>query len=550
MFVRALLAASALVICTARESNPPHIVLIIADDLGWDDVGFHGSNEIPTPNIDALAYAGVVLQHHYVAPICTPSRAALMTGKYPIHTGMQHNVIYGAEPRGLPLSEKILPQYLQELGYKTHLVGKWHLGSYKKEYLPQHRGFDTHTGFITGKIDMYDHTNAERGMWGFDFRRDSATVSHDLFGKYATDVYTEEAVKLIRKHNSSAPLFLVVAHSAVHSGNPYEPIRAPEDIIAKFSHIKDRQRQKFGGVMWKLDESVGKVVEALQVNGLLQNSIILFTTDNGGAAAGFNSNAASNFPLRGVKNTLWEGGVRGVSALFSPRLVSKSRIANQRLHISDWLPTLYGVAGGDKSKLENIDGFDQWESLSNDFKSKRSSIVHNIDHEWNIAGITVNQWKLISGTTYQGNWDGWYNCNRRDGEYQIDLVENSYAGQAIAKLGLMPDKSKMITLRDAASLKCKNDTAPIICNPLKAPCLFNIEEDPCEFRNLADLNPDILQQMLTELSEVNRTVVPPNNKPIDERGNPKYWGQVYFNFGDFELSNPDSIDSELCKARI
>ncbi|CAG5005739.1 unnamed protein product [Parnassius apollo] len=294
---RLLLTLSLASLCWG-EVTKPNIILIIADDLGWNDVGFHGSNQIPTPNIDALAWSGLVLQNYYVTPICTPSRSALMTGKYPIHTGMQHSVLYGNEPRGLPLSEKLLPQYLKELGYSTHLVGKWHLGSFKKDYLPLHRGFDTHLGFWTGRIDLYDHTSFEAGSWGFDFRR-GFQVAHDLFGAYATDVYTDEAVKLIRGHNSSDGLFLVVAHSAVHSGNPYEFLRAPDDLVANFSHLPDRQRQKYAAMVTKLDESVGKVMETLQNEGMLENSIVLFTTDNGGAAAGFNNNAGSNYPLKG-----------------------------------------------------------------------------------------------------------------------------------------------------------------------------------------------------------------------------------------------------------
>ncbi|KAL4707476.1 hypothetical protein ACJJTC_000120 [Scirpophaga incertulas] len=537
------IALAAWLSVVAANSRSPHIVLIVADDLGWDDVGFHGSNEVQTPNIDALAAAGLVLQHHHVAPVCTPSRASLMTGKYAIHTGMQHKVIYGMEPRGLPLSERILPQYLKDLGYSTHLVGKWHLGSYKKAYLPCQRGFDTHTGFITGKIDMYDHTNMETGTWGFDFRRDPEIISHDLFGKYATDIYTEEAVKLIKYHNRTQPLFLVVAHSAVHSGNPYEPLRAPEDVVAKFSHIQDRQRQKFAGMLWKLDESVGKVMEALQESGLLSDSIVLFTSDNGGPAAGFNRNAASNYPLRGVKNTLWEGGVRAAAALFSPLLQKPSRLAPQRLHISDWLPTLYGAAGGDTSILKGIDGFNSWEALSKDLKTERTSVVHNIDDIFGSAAITINQWKLLKGTTYNGTWDGWYETSKRKGEYQIDATLQSRAAKAIRSLGLMPDKDKVFKMRAAASINCsQSTTAPIACNPLVAPCLFNIDDDPCERVNMAEKEPEILQKMLIKLKEINATAVPPNNRNLDLRGDPKYWGRVFVNFGDFVSENPSIID--------
>lgn len=220
--------------------------MFICYHKGWNDVSFHGSAQIPTPNIDALAYAGLILNRYYVTPICTPSRSALMTGKYPIHTGMQHRVLYAAEPRGLPLTEKILPQYLKDLGYTNHCVGKWHLGHYKREYTPLYRGFDTHIGYWTGHHDYFDHTAYENPSWGFDIRRDM-DLAFDLHGQYTTDLIARESVRIIGTHNSSNPLFLYIAHAAVHSGNPYNPLPAPDSTTAKFTYINDFPRRKYAG---------------------------------------------------------------------------------------------------------------------------------------------------------------------------------------------------------------------------------------------------------------------------------------------------------------
>lgn len=273
---------------------------------GWNDVSFHGSSQILTPNIDALAFSGIILDRYYVNPICTPSRSAFMTGKYPIHIGMQHTVLYAAEPRGLPLNEKLLPQYLRDLGYKNHIVGKWHLGHFKKEYTPTYRGFDSHIGFWTGHQDYNDHTAFEHGTFGFDMRK-NLTIAHELHGQYTTDLISKESIEIIKNHNESEPLFLYVAHAAVHSGNPYNPLPAPDSTVAKITNIDNFNRRKFAAILSHLDSSVGAIVESLDERNMLKDSIIVFSTDNGGPAEGFNLNAASNWPLRGVKNTLWEG---------------------------------------------------------------------------------------------------------------------------------------------------------------------------------------------------------------------------------------------------
>lgn len=518
-------------------SDRPNIVFILADDLGWNDVGFHGSSQIPTPNIDALAYSGIILNRYYVTPICTPSRSALMTGKHPIHTGMQHTVLYGAEPRGLPLKEKLLPEYLKGLGYTTRLVGKWHLGSWKLEYTPKWRGFDSHLGFWTGHHDYNDHTAVERPGWGLDMRRNT-DLAYDLHGKYSTDIFTKEAVRLINDHNVSQPLFLYLAHAAVHSGNPYNPLPAPDETVQKFDYIENYNRRRFAAVLSKLDDSVGQVVQALGNRNMLENTIIVFSTDNGGPAEGFNLNAASNWPLRGVKNTLWEGGVRGVGLLWSTKLNNTKRVSEQTMHISDWLPTLFCAAGGNVSKLGDIDGYDLWSTLSNDEPSPRIDVLHNIDDLYGSAALTVGEWKIIKGTNYNGIWDSWYGPDGRQGKYDIDLIRKSPAGVSLSKIKRSASREVIEDLREKAKFDCaKNETKEIICKPLVTPCLFNVREDPCEMKNLAAVYPEILQALVKVLQDYNATAVPPGNLPLDPRGDPKFWEYTWTNFGDYSYKS-------------
>ena len=255
----------------------------------------------------SLASNGIILNNYYVSPICSPSRGALLTGRHPIHTGLQHNVFLGSKAEGLPLKHKILPQYLKEMGYETHAVGKWHQGFFRKEYIPTQRGFDSHFGYWTGAEDYFDRT-AEDDFWGIDFHENEKQVDIEEYeGLYSTHIYTNKSIEIIlnRRSNSSQPLFLYLAHQSVHVGNARDPLQAPQEYIDRFGHIADIRRRKFVAMVSALDESVGEIMSALQRADILNNTIIIFTTDNGGAVGNTNGEGmdysfGSNWPLRGI----------------------------------------------------------------------------------------------------------------------------------------------------------------------------------------------------------------------------------------------------------
>ena len=236
---------------------------------------------------------------------------------------------------------------------------------------------------------------------------------------------------------------------------------------------------------------------ALQQKDMLKDSIIVFTTDNGGPAAGFNQNAASNWPLRGVKDTLWEGGVRGSALVWSPRLKTRGRVSSQMMAIHDWLPTLYSAAGGQPSDLDNVDGMDMWSALVEDTESPRNIILHNIDQRRLISALRVGDYKLIRGTSYNGAWDGWHGPSGRDDDlphYDIANVRGSPAGKAIASAGVpLPDDKTIASLRAEADVTCTKPDTVSTCDPTWQVCLFNIKQDPCEQNNLLFQFPDIVK---------------------------------------------------------
>ncbi|XP_022100296.1 arylsulfatase I-like [Acanthaster planci] len=495
---------------SSKNQTPPHIIFILADDLGWNDVSFHGSYQIPTPHLDELAYSGVLLSNYYVLPICTPTRSALMTGKYPIHTGMWSSVILGPQPWGLSLDETILPQLLKQRGYRTHMVGKWHLGFFEEAYTPSHRGFDTTFGYYNGKGDYWTHFDTEIYS-GIDFHM-NGSVFKSVYGQYSTELFTQRAEEVISAHDKSKPLFLYFAHQAVHSANDREhALQAPKEYYDRFPNITDENRRMFAAMVAVMDESVGNVTRALKQAGLFNNSVIIFSTDNGGPAHGFDFNHANNYPLRGTKLSLWEGGVRGSAFVHSNLLKKPGRISRDLLHVCDWLPTIYGLAGGDARALKNIDGFDVWPTLSEGRASPRSEILLNINTQSKVSALRMGDMKIINGDIEGGKWSGWYEPE-----------------------GLPPHYKPPPPPAGADVVNCltKPSNASTNCKPTEATCLYNITNDPCEFYNIAAWNQDIVASMTKRLNEYKTSMVPARNKKPDPKANPAQHGGYWIPWVD------------------
>ncbi|XP_022218278.2 arylsulfatase B, partial [Drosophila obscura] len=515
---------------------------------GYNDVSFHGSNQILTPNIDALAYNGVLLNRHYVPNLCTPSRATLLTGKYPIHTGMQHFVIVTDEPWGLPRQERLMPELFRDAGYATHLVGKWHLGFWRKDLTPTMRGFDHHFGYYNGYTDYYDHNvrMLDRNYsTGLDFRRDLEPCP-EAEGTYATEAFTTEARQIIERHDKSRPLFMVLSHLAVHTGNEDNPMQAPEEEVAKFAHIRDPKRRTYAGMISSLDKSVVQTMRALADNGMLNNSIVLLYSDNGAPTVGIHSNAGSNYPFRGQKESPWEGGIRSASALWSPLLQQRGYVSNQTIHAIDWLPTLAAAAGVELPSDLTLDGLNLWPSLSGGAEPQPRKLLHVLDDVFGYSSYMRDTLKYVNGSSFDGRYDHWLG-ELEDGEedpFSADygqLVRDSEVQAVLGNGG--PTDDRIRQMRNEATQRCpiqeKDPEDPIyLCEPLKAACLFDLANDPCERYNLAQLYPLQLQLLAQEVEELRLTALPSARVPrADDRADPALHG------GHWEWWNNTSTDS-------
>ncbi|MDR2704222.1 MAG: arylsulfatase, partial [Planctomycetaceae bacterium] len=358
----------------------PNIVIFLADDLGWADVGWHGT-EIKTPNLDRLASQGIRLERFYVQPVCSPTRASLMTGRYTIRYGLQSGVIRPWADYGLSTNERTLAQALHDNGYYTAILGKWHLGETEKKYLPLQRGFDYHYGLYLGAMDYYEHTRDG----GLDWHRNGHPVREK---GYSTDLLADDAVRLIQSHNTAQPLFLYVPFNAVHS--PYQEV--PEQKWKEqYANLAGKpQRKIYAGMVSTMDAAIGKIVTALNEKGLTDNTFFFFSSDNGGPNP---KNVTDNGNLRAGKGTLYEGGVRVPAFAVWHGKIKPGTVSEHPIHITDLYPTLLNITGTSIEQPLPLDGVDIRETLLENKPSSRTEILHNA--ETNRGALQHDDWKLV-----------------------------------------------------------------------------------------------------------------------------------------------------------
>jgi len=367
------------------DNAKTNFVLIVADDLGYADLSMHGSKQIPTPNIDGLAKSGISFTNGYVsAPVCGPSRAGLLTGRNQVKFGFDNNLATnqpGFDPdfMGLPLSETTLADRLKELGYTTGLVGKWHLG-YEPHFHPLRRGFDEFWGYRGGG---HDYFTSEPDGKGYKSPIECNYKTPQPI-TYITDDKGDECVDFIQRHKNE-PFFLFASFNA-----PHAPMQATEEDLKLFDHIKDEKRRKYCAMVYRLDINVGRIMETIEEEGLSENTLVAFISDNGGPV---DQNASINAPLNGQKGILLEGGIRVPYILNWPGKLEAGKVVEDPVLSLDFFPTFVEAAGGTTSEKDDLDGVNLLPYLTGETDEKPHETM-----KWRFtisAAIRDGNWKLV-----------------------------------------------------------------------------------------------------------------------------------------------------------
>ncbi len=394
MILAAVAISTAIETVAGNDTPKPNIVFIMADDLGWGDVGFHGGTA-PTPNLDRLAAEGLELTRHYVAPVCSPTRSALMTGR----SWSRFDVTNPQNDRALPWTTVTLPRALKSAGYQTWIAGKWHLGS-KPEWGPLKFGFERSFGSLAGGVSPYSH-KYKKGPFADTWHRDDVLIEQS---GHVTDLITAEALERLEGRDSQRPFFLYVPFTAVHL-----PVNEPKAWVERVPKSIDGELQRhYAACVMHLDDAVGRIVSKLEALGIRNDTLVVFTSDNGGSWAENDDRSYTdddcpagklpgvNRPWRGQKGQLYEGGIRVPAIVSFPGHIKPGKV-DAPVQIIDWMPTLTALAGYRPEADLKWDGIDLRKLLKDHIEpSKRA--IYSVAPGWRSRSLHFGDSKLIEFT--------------------------------------------------------------------------------------------------------------------------------------------------------
>ena len=449
-----LLTLAILLSAWASANERPNIIVMVADDLGWADVGYHGG-PIDTPSLDRLAAEGVQLDRFYTTPICSPTRAALMTARDPIRLGVAYATIMPWMNNGIHPDEQFLPQSFLAAGYQTAMVGKWHLGHAQQDFHPNNRGFEHFYGHLHTEVGYFPPFSNQGGK---DFQLNGQSITKD---GYETFLLADEVSRYIRDRDQDKPFFVYMPFIA-----PHTPLEAPADLMEKYADMVDdrkpararntdntrriRQltmrpsaRPAYAAVVDAMDQAIGQVLATLDEQGIADNTIVLFFSDNGGAA--YATGGADNVPLRGGKGETFEGGIRVVSVMRWPAAISSGTTMEQIMTVMDVFPTLAAAAGIETGITRKMDGQNMWPAIVDNVPSPRQKTLFFASETPTYGSFSIaafnEHWKLVQE------------------------IEQDNEGTNITNH------------------------------------LFRIADDPYEYNNLAQEHPEVVQQLAQEIRD-------------------------------------------------
>jgi len=479
----AFIGASAFAL--AEPPTPqPNIIIMVADDLGWADVGFHGNTEIDTPSLDRLADEGVQLDRFYTTPICSPTRAALMTGRDPMRLGVAYATIMPWRNIGIHPDERFMPESFKDAGYQTAMVGKWHLGHAQETYHPNQRGFEHFYGHLHTEVGYFPPFSNQGGK---DFQKNGESIDDQ---GYETYLLADEVSRYITARDKDKPFFVYMPFIA-----PHTPLDAPPELQAKYADLEDNrlparteradgprtmgkltlrpsERPMYAAVVDGMDQAIGRVLDTLDTEGISDNTIVLFFSDNGGAIY----SGADNVPLRGGKGDTFEGGIRVASVMRWPEKIAAGGKIDSIMSVMDLLPTFAAAANIEVGNEFKLDGRNMLPALIEDQQIPREDYLFfaaetPIKGHFSLTAFN-DEWKLVQEVV--------------QGLMSVDVTNY----------------------------------------------LFRIQDDPFEHNNLAQQNPDMVAEMsdaihtwrtLYPLAGTRSELVPPPGwrAPIDWAGYPQ-----------------------------